>query len=88
MRILSSVINLKSPRKILVIGSGGAGKSTFARRLSEILGIDVVHLDALYWKPGWVEPSKEEWAETVRGSIETRCLDHGWQLFRDSGGAY
>ena len=70
MRILSSEINLKSPRKILVIGSGGAGKSTFARRLSEILGIDVVHLDALYWKPGWVEPSKEEWAETVRGVLK------------------
>jgi adenylate kinase family enzyme len=61
----SSVTNLRSPRKILVIGSGGAGKSTFARRLNEILGIAVVHLDALYWRPGWVEPSKAEWAETV-----------------------
>jgi adenylate kinase family enzyme len=52
-------------RKILVVGSGGAGKSTFARRLGQILDIEVVHLDALYWKAGWVETPKAEWAEMV-----------------------
>src|SRR3954469_10285219 len=52
-------------KKILVIGSGGAGKSTFAARLGEILGIEVVHLDSRYWRPGWVEPPKHEWAATV-----------------------
>jgi adenylate kinase family enzyme len=52
-------------RRILVIGSGGAGKSTLARRLGERLGIEVVHLDALYWRPGWVEPPKEFWRERV-----------------------
>ena len=56
-------------KKILVIGSGGAGKSTFAKRLGELLGINVVHLDRLHWKPGWVEPSKAEWAETVNELI-------------------
>jgi adenylate kinase family enzyme len=52
-------------RKVLVIGSGGAGKSTFARRLGEILRIEVIHLDALYWHAGWIETPKPEWAETV-----------------------
>lgn len=52
-------------RKVLVIGSGGAGKSTFARRLGRVLDIEVIHLDSLYWKPGWVETPKAEWAETV-----------------------
>mgnify|MGYP002149391403 FL=1 len=56
-------------KKILVIGSGGAGKSTFATRLGELLRINVVHLDRLHWKPGWVEPSKAEWAETVNELI-------------------
>ena len=41
-------------KKVLVIGSGGAGKSTFARHLGTLLNIDVIHLDALYWHPGWV----------------------------------
>ena len=53
-------------RKIIVIGSGGAGKSTFSRRLGERLGLPVIHLDQLYWRPNWVEPPKEEWAETIR----------------------
>ena len=48
-------------RKVLVIGSGGAGKSTFARRLSGILGIEGIHLDKAYWQSGWVEPPKDVW---------------------------
>lgn len=56
-------------KKILVIGSGGAGKSTFANRLGELLGINVIHLDALYWQPGWVEPPKAEWAATIDALI-------------------
>lgn len=47
-------------KKIAIIGSGGAGKSTFARQLYEKLSIDVFHLDALLWKPNWVESSKDE----------------------------
>jgi adenylate kinase family enzyme len=60
------ILDLREARKILVIGSGGAGKSTLAARLGEILGIEVIHLDTLYWKPGWREGSRPEWTETVR----------------------
>ncbi len=56
-------------KKILVIGSGGAGKSTFAKRLGAILNLEVIHLDSVYWRPGWVEPPKAEWKETVRGLL-------------------
>jgi len=49
--------------KIAVIGSPGAGKSTLARQLGQVLGSEVFHLDAFYWKPGWVETPKEEWVE-------------------------
>jgi adenylate kinase family enzyme len=52
-------------KKILVIGSGGAGKSTFAKRLGIILKLQVIHLDSLYWGPGWVETPKEKWRTTV-----------------------
>jgi adenylate kinase family enzyme len=49
--------------RIMVMGvSPGVGKSTFARRLGESLDIKVYHLDALYWKPKWVEASLEEFA--------------------------
>ncbi len=52
-------------RKVLVIGSGGAGKSTFARRLGELLDLEVIHLDSLYWSAGWVEMAKAEWQRAV-----------------------
>ncbi|HXC72077.1 MAG TPA: DNA topology modulation protein [Pyrinomonadaceae bacterium] len=52
-------------RKVLVIGPGGSGKSTFARRLGELLEIQVKHLDAFYWRAGWTKPSNEDWVNTV-----------------------
>lgn len=52
-------------KRIAVIGSGGAGKSTLARRLGEKLGIQVVHLDAHYWKPGWIPTPEDEWRPVV-----------------------
>ena len=52
-------------RKVLVIGPGGAGKSTLATELGELLNIEVLHLDKFYWQPGWIETPKDEWLETV-----------------------
>lgn len=48
----------------MIIGSGGAGKSTLARELGARLGIRVVHLDAHFWNPGWVPTPKADWLET------------------------
>ncbi|MBM7645581.1 adenylate kinase family enzyme [Scopulibacillus daqui] len=57
-------------KKIMVIGvSAGVGKSTFAKKLGEALNINVYHLDALYWKPGWVEAAAEEFEAAQRAII-------------------
>jgi adenylate kinase family enzyme len=45
--------------RIAVIGRSGGGKSTLSRRLGARLGLPVVHLDVLYWLPGWVESEPE-----------------------------
>lgn len=51
-------------KKIIVAGvSAGAGKSTFAKNLSDRLEIPVHHLDAYYWKAGWVERDPEEFRQ-------------------------
>jgi adenylate kinase family enzyme len=52
-------------KKIIAIGSGGAGKSTFSRRLGLALDIPVIHLDQLYWRPNWEKTPKHEWEATV-----------------------
>jgi adenylate kinase family enzyme len=41
--------------KIVIIGSPGAGKSTFAKKLGSILKIKVFHLDRIFWQSGWNE---------------------------------
>ena len=53
-------------RRICIVGCGGAGKSTLARDLGPLLGLEVISLDHHYWRPGWVEPSHEEWAAQLR----------------------
>ena len=59
--------------KVLVIGSGGAGKSTFARRLGELLELEVIHLDSLYWSAGWIEMPKAEWHRVVEELLSRRA---------------
>lgn len=48
-------------RRVAIIGCAGSGKSTLARRLAAKTGLPAVHLDQHYWRPGWVEPPREEW---------------------------
>jgi adenylate kinase family enzyme len=58
-------------KRILVIGSSGAGKSTFARRLHEATEIKLIHLDKIYWQPNWVEPSdKTVWGEGLKNYLQ------------------
>ncbi len=69
-------------KKIIVIGSGGAGKSTFAKRLGKALGIEVIHLDRLYWKPNWVKTPKDEWPKIV----EELLKGESWIMDGNFGG--
>ena len=55
--------------RILIIGCGGAGKSTLARQLGDKLGLPVVHLDSIFWLPNWVERDRDEFDELVRQEL-------------------
>ncbi|WP_069649950.1 DNA topology modulation protein [Caloranaerobacter ferrireducens] len=57
-------------KKILILGSAGSGKSTLAKRLGEITGIDVLHLDTIHWKPGWIEAPREEFLSKLKAFLE------------------
>ena len=56
-------------RRILVLGSGGAGKTVLARQLSDVLGIPVVHLDELYYDPDWQVRPAEEFVAAQRHAL-------------------
>ena len=64
-------------KRIVIIGCGGAGKSTLARQLGEKLNLPVVYLDKIFWKPGWVEMDKEEFDARIRAEMdkETWIID-------------
>jgi len=57
-------------KRIAIIGSGGSGKSTLARQLGAILDLEVIHLDSLFWHPGWVETPREEWIKIQQELVE------------------
>ncbi|MBM7693998.1 adenylate kinase family enzyme [Peribacillus deserti] len=56
-------------KKIMIIGCGGAGKSTLAKRLAEQLNIPVYHLDAYFWKKGWIATPRAEWTGVIQNII-------------------
>ena len=47
--------------RVAVVGSRGAGKTTFAVELGRRTGLPVIHLDRHYWQPGWTATPAEAW---------------------------
>ena len=63
-------------RRIVVLGCSGAGKTTFARRLSERLNVAHIELDALHWEPNWTSTPVDRFREKVRDAIA--AAPQGW----------
>lgn len=58
-------------KKIIVIGSPGAGKSTFSRKLKDITGLPLYHLDMIWHKPDKTNISKEEFDSRLEEILVT-----------------
>lgn len=56
---------LASSNRILVVGPSGSGKTYLSLRLGRILGHRLIHLDARFWRSGWVSTPQAEWRQTV-----------------------
>lgn len=52
--------------RVLILGCGGAGKSTLARRLGQLTGLPIIHLDAHFFSAGWVATPVEQWRTIVQ----------------------
>ena len=68
-------------QRVIVLGPGGAGKSTFARRLGEITRLRVVEIDKIFWQPGLAAMPRDRWIAVQRALIE----EQGWILDGDLG---
>lgn len=51
--------------RIMIFGFSGSGKSTLARTLGKKFGIEPVHLDSIYWLPGWEDLPREKMKKKV-----------------------
>lgn len=62
------------PARVVVVGTSGAGKTTFAARAAEILGAPHVELDALHWEADWQEAPDER----MRARVSTALAGPRW----------
>ena len=58
-------------RRVVVLGTSGSGKTTFASKLARRLGIPHVELDAIRHQVGWVELPDDLFRDRIRGVAAT-----------------
>lgn len=57
-------------RKVLIVGCGGAGKSTLSVEMGKRFGLPIVHLDKLWWLPNWQNRSEHEFDERLLDELQ------------------
>ncbi|MBR6533336.1 MAG: AAA family ATPase [Clostridia bacterium] len=57
-------------KKIIIIGCPGSGKSTFSRELHRLTGIDLFHLDMMYWNSDKTTVEKEVFLERLNRALK------------------
>jgi adenylate kinase family enzyme len=72
--------------RIVVVGTSGAGKSTFARTLAAARGCPHIELDALFWGPDWQPQPAEEFQRNVAQAAAGDCwvADGNYGSVRDA----
>ena len=75
-------------KKIIVIGCPGSGKTTFAEKLKDKIGLPLFYLDAIWHKPDRTHISREEYdarLAEIRTGHSSLMTKERWQriaLFR------
>jgi adenylate kinase family enzyme len=72
-------------RRVSVIGTSGAGKSTFAAALAGVLGVPWLELDSVYHQAGWTPLPAEEFRRRVASAAAGSCwvIDGNYSTARD-----
>lgn len=70
--------------RTIVIGTSGAGKSTFARQLASLRGVPYIELDSLFWGPNWTPIHPDLFRDQVAGAVsgDTWVVDGNYSVVR------
>lgn len=58
-------------QRLIVVGTSGSGKTTLAMRAADKLRYPFIELDALFWKPNWVQEEKENFRHKVSDALSS-----------------
>jgi adenylate kinase family enzyme len=80
-------------KRIAIIGSPGAGKTTLAKSLGDMCKLKVYHLDRLFWRRDWKGKDRRNWKgedrETRIEILQKLVLEKQWIIegtYLDSSG--
>jgi adenylate kinase family enzyme len=62
---------IKIPKRVVIIGSSCAGKTTFANKLAATIGAKHIELDALHWEPNWKEADGAVFRARVQAALDS-----------------
>lgn len=57
-------------RRVMIIGSNGAGKSTFSFRLAKVTRLPLVHIDKIYWRGCWEVTPRDEFVRIMEEKVQ------------------
>jgi adenylate kinase family enzyme len=62
------------PRRIVVVGPTGSGKTTLARGLASVIGGRHIELDALFWNPDWQQADAETFRARTQAAVDESAV--------------
>ncbi|MBN3791856.1 toxin [Burkholderia sp. Ac-20353] len=71
--------------RVVVVGTSGSGKSTFANALATSAGCPYIELDRLYWGPNWAAVPHEQFENAVLAATtgDQWVADGNYSALRD-----